>query len=121
MVKRTGPTNPILKKLIADLKRISNEKNAAVWKRIAKDLSRPTRIRRAVNLHKVEKYLKGGETALIPGKLLSVGNLTKKAEIAAYQASESAKEKIKKAGSKFLTIQELIEKNPAGKKVRIIG
>src|SRR3989344_2338356 len=121
MVKRTGPTNPHLQQLIRDLKKLSSQKQVKLWKRIATDLQRPTRIRRKVNLYKIEKYLKDGETALIPGKLLSVGDLTKKTEIAAYQASEQAKEKIKKSGSKFLTIHELMKKNPQGKKVRIIG
>ena len=121
MVKRTGPTNPHLQQLIRDLKKLSAQKQVSLWKRIAKDLERSTRIRRKVNLYKIEKYLGNGETAVVPGKLLSLGNLTKKVEIAAYQASQQAKEKITKAGSKFLTIEELMEKNPMGKKVRIIG
>ncbi|MBI2508030.1 50S ribosomal protein L18e [Candidatus Woesearchaeota archaeon] len=121
MVKRTGPTNPHLQKLIIDLKKLSVQKQVKLWKRIALDLQRPTRIRRKVNLYKVERYLRNGETALVPGKLLSLGNLTKKIEIAAYQASDQAKKKIQESGSKFLTIQELMTKNPHGKKVRIIG
>ncbi len=120
-MKRTGPTNPHLQKLIIDLKKLSAQKQVKLWKRIAKDLQRPTRIRRKVNLYKVEKHLRNGETALIPGKLLSLGNLTKEVEIAAYQASTQAKEKIQKAGAKFLTIQELMKKNPQGKKIKIIG
>mgnify|MGYP001588451542 FL=1 len=120
-MKRTGPTNPQLQKLIIDLKRLAAQKQVKIWKRAAEDLQRPTRIRRKVNLYKVEKYLKSGETALVPGKLLSLGNLTKKVEISAYQASQQAKEKIKRAGAKFLTLQELMKKNPDGKKVRIIG
>jgi len=120
-MKRTGPTNPRLKQLILDLKLLGNKQKIALWKRIAKDLERPTRIRRKVNLEKIEKHLRDGETALVPGKLLSIGHLTKKAEIAAYQASTSALEKIQKAGSKFLTIEELMKNNPNGKKVRIIG
>ncbi len=120
-MKRTGPTNPQLQQLIRDLKKLSAEKQVNLWKRIAKDLERPTRIRRKVNLYRIDKHLNSGETAVVPGKLLSLGNLTKKVEIAAYQASEQAKEKVADAGSKFLTIQELMKKNPSGKKVRIIG
>ncbi|MBS3151124.1 50S ribosomal protein L18e [Candidatus Woesearchaeota archaeon] len=120
-MKRTGPTNPHLQQLIRDLKKLSAEKQVNLWRRIAKDLERPTRIRRRVNLYKIEKYLRDGETAVVPGKLLSLGNLTKKAEIAAYQASQQTKEKIAKANAKFLTIPELMKKNPKGEKVRIIG
>jgi len=121
MVKRTGPTNPHLQDLIKDLKKLGSLQKVNIWKRIALDLSRPTRIRRKVNLERIEKNLKAGETALIPGKLLSLGQLTKKAEIAAYQVSEKAKQKIEKSGSKFITIQDLMKQNPNGKKVRIIG
>ena len=120
-MKRTGPTNQQLKQLIRDLRKLSAEKVINLWKRIAKDLERPTRIRRKVNLYRIEKHLSNGETAIIPGKLLSLGNLTKKVEIAAYQASDQAVDKINATGSKFLTIQELMKKNPQGKKVRIIG
>ena len=121
MVKRTGPTNQNLLLLIRNLKKLSNEKKVNIWRRIAKDLERPTRIRRRVNLFTVEKNLKQGEIAVIPGKLLSLGNLSKKHEISAYQASEKAIEKIQKSGSKFLTLQDLMKSNPQGKKVRILG
>ncbi|GAG29486.1 unnamed protein product, partial [marine sediment metagenome] len=49
-MKRTGPTNEHLRKLIAELKKLSIEQNAAIWKRIALELERPTRQRRIVNI-----------------------------------------------------------------------
>ena len=118
MVKRTGPTNPELINLIRNLKKLSNSQEVKLWKRIALDLSKPTRIRRKVNIYKIDKFTRDGETAIVPGKVLSVGELTKKIKIAAYQFSESAKEKLK---DNALTIEELMEKNPKGSKVRIIG
>ena len=121
MVKRTGPTNQNLITLIRELKKLSTTQKVKIWKRVAQDLEKPTRIRRKVNLYRIEKHLKPGETALIPGKLLSLGELTKKAEISAFQISQQALEKIKNSGSTFLTLQELMQKNPNGKKVRIIG
>jgi len=121
MTKRTGPTNQTLKLLIRELKKLSSKNNVNLWKRIASDLEKPTRIRRKVNLYKIDKTLKDGETAVVPGKLLSIGNLTKKREIVAYQASEAALKKIQASGSSFMTLQELMHKNPKGNKVRIIG
>ena len=117
MVKRTGTSNPNLKKLIRELKRLSTKEKVNIWKRIAKDLERPTRIRRKVNLYKIDKYTKADETALVPGKVLSLGELNKKITVAAYQFSDAAKKKIPNA----ITIQELMKNNPKGKKVRIIG
>ena len=121
MVKRTGPSNSNLQGLIRDLKKLSTQQKVQLWKRIASDLEKPTRIRRTVNLYKIEKNTRPGEIALVPGKILSLGDLTKKIEISAYQISDSALEKINQAGVKFLPLPELMQKNPNGKKVRIIG
>jgi len=120
MTKRTGPQNLTLKKLIVDLRKLGREKNVNLWLRISKDLQKPTRIRRTVNLYKIDKYTNKGETALIPGKVLSVGEITKPLTIAAYKFSDKAEEKINKVG-KAIKIQDLIKENPEGKKVRIIG
>ena len=60
------------------------------------------------------------EIALVPGKVLSDGELTKKMTIAAFQFSKEAMNKINKKG-KAITIKELIKENPKGKNVRIIG
>ncbi|MAF50924.1 MAG: 50S ribosomal protein L18e [Nanoarchaeota archaeon] len=120
MVKRTGPQTLVLRDLIRELTSIGKKNKVKLWLRIAKDLSRPTRIRRAVNLYKIDKHTREGETALVPGKVLSVGDLTKNLTIAAYQFSDKAEEKINKNG-KAIKLQELLKNNPEGKKVRIIG
>jgi large subunit ribosomal protein L18e len=53
--------------------------------------------------------------------VLSVGELSKKVEVAALNFSEEAKQKVLAAKGKTLTISELFHKNPEGKKVRILG
>ena len=55
------------------------------------------------------------------GKVLSVGNITKKVQVAAFNFSDEARKKIEQAKGKVLTIQELIQQNPEGKNVRILG
>lgn len=91
------------------------------WKRVMHDLKKPTRQRRTVNLYKINKYAKEGETVLVPGKVLSVGDLDKKVDVVAYQFSAAAKEKILKNKGNVLSINELLAKNPEAKKVRILG
>ena len=120
MVKRTGPTTLALQELIRDLKILSIKEKINLWSRIAKDLERPTRIRRSVNITRINRYTKNNETALVPGKVLSDWELNKKLTIAAYQFSEKAREKINKSG-KAISITELMKENPKGSKVRIIG
>jgi large subunit ribosomal protein L18e len=118
-MKRTGPQTLELQNLIRDLKILASKEKVALWKRIAYELERPTRQRRKVNLYKINKYTKEDETAIVPGKVLSLGNLDKKITIAAYQFSQDALKKISKNG-KAISIQDLISKNKKGKKVRII-
>jgi len=119
-MKRTGPQTLELKDLIKELKTLASKEDVKLWKRIASDLEKPTRIRRKTNLYKINKYTKDDETAIVPGKVLSLGELTKKITIAAYQFSDASLNKINKIG-KAISIQELIKQNPKGKKVRIIG
>ena len=118
MVKRTGPTNVHMRKLISILKKSESK----LWKRVAKDLLKPARQRRKVNLSKINRYSKENETIVVPGKVLSNGEIIdKKRTIAAYAFSKASREKIKAAGSKALSLTELYEKNPKGKKVKLIG
>lgn len=118
---RTGPTNPILGKLIADLKRMSYKEKAKIWHSIAEDLEKSARKRKTVNLSKISRYSEENETVIVPGKVLGSGDLMHKVNIAAWQFSQSAIGKIKASKNDFFTINEIMEKNPKGKDLRIIG
>ena len=117
---RTGPTNPITKKLIADLRSLSTKEKVKLWSRLADDLSKSTRQRREVNLYRINDNVKDNEIVVVPGKVLSEGNLDKKITVAAFNFSSQAKEKINKIG-KAISLQQLIKDNPKGKNIRIIG
>jgi large subunit ribosomal protein L18e len=119
-MKPTGTTNPKLMELIKELKKKSFEQGANIWKRIAEDLERSTRQRRIVNLYKINKYTKENETVIVPGKVLAVGDLDHNVIIAAFNFSDAALEKINKKG-KAITINELIQEDPKGKRIRIMG
>jgi len=110
-----------LQSLIVELKKASIEKDVKLWKRIASELEGPTDSRRAVNLSRIDKYARSNEIVVVPGKVLSMGNLSKKITIAAYTFSKPAKEKITSSGGKAITIYDLLKDNPKGSKVRIIG
>jgi large subunit ribosomal protein L18e len=116
-MKRTGPTNPIMQKTIAELK----QQKAKLWKRVARELEKPTRKRREVNLSKIQRFAKNGEVVLVPGKVLSSGELSKKITIAAWAFSANAIAKIKAAGGKPVTILDLVKTNPKGTGVKLLG
>ena len=114
-----NPTNYQMQLLLQELE--PKVKDSRFWRRIVKDLKKPSRQRRIVNLYKINKCVKEGETIIVPGKVLSVGDLNKKVDIAALNFSSGAKEKITQANGKAMTIKELLQINPEGKKVRILG
>jgi large subunit ribosomal protein L18e len=114
-----GPTNFQLQQLLGELAPRAQE--SRFWKRIVSDLNKPSRQRRTINLYKINKYAKDGETIIVPGKVLSVGQLDKKVDVAAINFSEGARKKIIEAKGNVLSIKELLMKNPEGKKVRILG
>jgi len=119
MVKPTGPTNYQLVQLLSALEAKARASN--FWRRVADDLKKPTRQRREVNVYKINQQAQKGETILVPGKVLSVGTLDKKVDVAAWNFSEGARKKIQEAKGKTLTISELLKLNPEGKNVRILG
>lgn len=120
MVKRTGPTNYQLNLLIEEMEKKALDSGIKLWKRLAKDLKKSSRQRRVVNIYKINQYARDGETVAVPGKVLNVGELSKKINVAAFSFSKSAEETINKM-AKAMTLKELMEKNPEGKKVRILG
>lgn len=106
--------NPNLVKTI-----IASKKNKN-WLEISHLLSSPRKNKISVNLENIDKEAKTGEIIVVPGKILSQGELSKKIKIVAFNFSERAKEKILKSNSEILTILEEIKKNPEAKNVRII-
>ncbi len=120
MVKRTGPTNVHLRKLIRFLEKASNQYKARIWKYVAELLNKPTRQRIEVNIGKINRLTKEGETVVVPGKVLGGGILDHKVTVAAWRFSESAKKKIEKIGGEAISIEELVKRNPKGSFVKII-
>jgi len=114
-----GPTNYQLQSLLNELEPKAVE--SRFWRRIVKDLKKPSRQRRIINIYKINKYARDGETIIVPGKVLSVGEMEKKIDVAAVNFSLDAKNKIEKANGKAMSIKELLQSNPEGKKVRILG
>lgn len=116
----TYTTNLNLRRLIEELKKQSSEHKVRLWKRIAVDLERPTRIRRVVNLSKLNRYTKKNDTVVVPGKVLGSGDLNHNLTVAAFNFSGQARDKINKNGE-ALTLFELMKKNPKGKNIKVIG
>ena len=120
-MKKANPTNPELADTIRLLRKTAKENDVGIWKKIAEYLSRTRRKRIAVNLSRINRYTRDGETVAVPGKVLATGVVDHSVTVAALAFSEKSTAKIRKARGKCLTFSELIKKNPEGSNVKIIG
>ena len=114
-------SNSSLVKTIMDLKEASRKNDAPLWRSIATRLEGSSRNWPSVNVSKLEYNINKNGKAIIPGKLMGTGILTKKMTVAAYSFTDSAKEKIQSAGGKCLTYNEMIKATPKGTDVMVIG
>ena len=121
-VKRINrKSNSTLVKTIVELKEASRKNEAPLWRSIANRLEGSSRNWPSVNVSKLEYNINKNGKAIIPGKLMGTGIVTKKMTVAAYSFTDSAKEKIQSAGGKCLTYNEMIKATPKGTNVTVIG
>ncbi len=117
VIPKTKTTNQVLFDTIRDLKKYSDVSGVGTWKAVAKTLAGSASHRAQINLSKISKYTKGGETVIVPGKVLGEGILSKKVTVVAFNASATAIKSIEAAGGKYVTIKEYLSKNPKDKPV----
>jgi len=120
-LKKIKATNPELIKLIRLLRKKARENKATIWRDLAERLAKPRKRRIAVNISRINRYTKENDEVVVPGKVLGAGSLDHPVKVAAFAFSEQARMKISKAKGKCISIPELIEMNPKGSKVKIIG
>lgn len=120
MAKGTRKENPALVALISDLRNAGRENEAPIWRDIASRLERPSRNWAQVNISKLD-LVQDGENAVVPGKLLGSGDVSRAVTVVAWKASASAVEKVSKAGGTVLTLEEGVKQFPKGEKCRIVA
>jgi len=117
MPNPTGPTDPILRRLVRHLRESGKKHNANVWLDLAGRLEAPRRSRAEVNLSGLSRYTAQGSVVVVPGKVLAAGRLKHAMSVAAFKFSRVARKKIVEAGGNAMTISQLLEQNPSGKGV----
>lgn len=120
MTKRMEKSNPRLLSLIFLLKRTSRENEVQIWSDIASRLEKPKKNYAEVNVSKINRYAKPGETLIIPGKVLGSGVLESGVTVAAFSFSEAAISKITGAKGQCISIEDLVSRNPKGSHIRIL-
>ena len=92
-----------------------------IWYYIADRLSYSRRRYITVNVSRLNRYTKKGETVTVPGKVLGAGKINHSINVAAFAFSDQARSKILGAKGKCLSISDLMKKNPKGANVKVLG
>ncbi len=121
ILSNVGPEASTALKLIAFLEKTGRKNGAAVWLACARRLQAPARARSEMNLSRLNAVTKEGETVAFPGKLLAHGEISHSLVVGYFKASKTALAKLKKARCDAMPLAKLAERNPQGKKVRIIS
>lgn len=112
--RKQRKTNPETVALVNFLKK----QKAPLWNTLATLITRPRRKAIAVNIDKINKLTNGGEIAIVPGKILSKGELTHETAIIALRFSEQARKKLAKKAN-LMTMEEFIKKQKDFKNIPI--
>ena len=107
MVKRTGPTNLWVRRMIYLFEKHAKEK--PLYGKLAEELKSPRRKKKGVNIWKINKYAKDGEVIVIPYKLLGKGKISKKVIIFAMDYSKGAKNSLEEGNIEHHYLDELID------------
>jgi large subunit ribosomal protein L18e len=103
------------------LRRASKKNKAPIWRALERELARPRRNRREVNVGALANKTDDGQVIVVPGKVLGSGEIGHKLTLCAITISESATKKIITCGGKLVSLSNLVEQYPDGKGVRVIG
>ena len=114
-------TNQVVIRMAKDLKSASTKNDAPIWAKLAEYALKPSIARRDINLNKIAKLTKENDTVVFPGKVLGTGNVPHKITLYSFSISNSAATKIVESGGKLISYSELIEQNPTGKGVVLLG
>ncbi len=112
--KAKRKTSAELVEVIRDSKKLEN------WNQVSDIISSPKRKSIIFNLSEINEMSKDGENIVVPGKVLSQGEISKKIRLVALRFSKMAEEKLLKSKTEFSYIKDEIKKNPQAKNLRIL-
>lgn len=113
-------TNPVLQDTIRACEEAGRRHDAAVWSRVADELQRGNRQQREVTVSHITRTVEDGETVVVPGKVVGRGTVEPSVTVAAFGFTDSARDAIE-ANGEAVWIDELVEENPEGEGLRLLG
>jgi large subunit ribosomal protein L18e len=96
-------------------------KHNDAWRQVGIILARPSKMLPEINLGAIDAQSKEGDLIVVPGKVLSQGNIGKKVRVIALRFSASAKDKLKEKKGEAVSILDEIKINPKAEGIKIIA
>ena len=113
--------NQIVVRMARDLKKAAAKNDAPIWRRLAGYALKPSIARRDINLKRIGQLTKEGDTVVFPGKVLGTGSVPHRITLCSFSISDSAAAKIVEGGGSIIGYSDLIEQNPTGRGVVLLG
>ena len=109
------------KRLIIELEKTSRATKKQIWKDLAERIDKPSRNKADINIDELDSFAKKfkGKILLVPGKVLSKGELDEKVKIVAVSASEKAIEKINAKGE-FILLRDFVSEKVKVSEIMIV-
>ena len=98
--------NTLVGNIVWALRKAFKKNKASIWRSLEQDISKARSIRREVNISRLSSV---------------TGEMDHSLTVCAFSISEMAAKKITDVGGKVITVNELIDRYPDGRGVRIIG
>jgi len=114
-------TNQVVILMAKYLRKASAQNNAPIWAKMAEYALKPSIARRDINLNRIGQLTKENDIVVFPGKVLGTGIIPHKITLCSFSISNSAANKIIESGGKLIKFSDLIEQNPTGKGVILLG
>lgn len=103
------------------LKKKYQESGVPLWRSMAKKLERSNKRRIHVNISLINRNTKPNDVVSIPGKVLGAGKLDHPLSVSAFRFSKNARQKIEDSGGRCVSLSTLLDENPEGSKVKMLG
>lgn len=91
------------------------------WRAVLRHLEASSRRRRAVNIYHLNRVKAPEGGVLVVGKLLGVGVLERPLRVVAFDFSNTALEKVRRAGGEAYYLDEYLEQGGDGRGLVIVG
>lgn len=114
-------TNSTAMRTARELKKTSVAHGAPIWAKLAEYMQKPSSARRNINVKRIGQLTKADDTVVFPGKVLGTGSISHGITLYSFSISEKALAKIRGAGGRVVTHTSLVESNPSGRGVVLLG